>query len=136
MLKLLKSKGLTLVEVLGSVLLFMIATLGLFSVYVQSGTVSKRAEYAYNAYHLAKNHVERLKTVSFEELQTAGETDTALDKDGHPNINGEFVRSTAVVPNYAGYSSLTQVAVSVSYRFKGVLSGSPMQIVTVIFNGG
>jgi Tfp pilus assembly protein PilV len=136
MRNLFRNNGLTLIEVLGSALLFMMGTLALFSVYVQSGSVSKRAEYAYNAYHLAKNHMERLRVTGFDQLSSAAETDTVLDKDGHPDANGEFSRSTVVVSNYLGYASLAQVTVSVQYRFKGVLNPAPLQIAAVLFNGG
>ena len=134
--RIVNTKGVTLVEVMGSVLVFMIGISALMGVYLQSITASKRAENAYTAYNLAKNRLESLKYLSFGDLVSATETSTVINKDGVPDISGAYSRSTAVTINYTGDSSLTQVTVSISYAISGVQSSVPIQMTTVFFNGG
>lgn len=114
---------------------FAIAITSLLTVYTQSLTVSKRSDYAYIAYNLAKNHIERLRAGAFSSLSLAVETDTRINRDGEPDSGGEYLRTTAVTTNYGGNSNLTQVDVQVSYEFKKVKSPQPMSLSTVIYNG-
>ena len=130
-----KKAGFTLVEFLMAVLLFSISIASLLGVYTQAITVSKRADYAYVAYTLAKNHIERLRVSDFSTLSDANETDTPLNRDGDPDLNGEYLRSTTVTPNYVGDPNLTRVDVSVFYELKKVKSPQSMDMTTVIFNG-
>ena len=59
-MKLMNSKGITLVETLGSILIFMIGIAALLDVFFSSVGMAQRAEHAYTAYNLAKNHLEEL----------------------------------------------------------------------------
>ena len=127
-------KGASLIEVLGSVLIFSIAMQALLAIYTQSSTMGKRSEYVYTAYNLAKNHVERLKTLDFADLSSAAESSTLLNQDGEPDPSGTYSRTTVVSPNYSGNVLLAQVTVTVHYMLKGIQSGTPMQITTVIMD--
>ncbi len=129
------TQGFTVVEVLASVLLFAIGITSLLTVYTQAMSVSKRSDYAYVAYNLAKNHAERLRATSFASLSTASETDTRINRDGEPDENGQFLRSTSVTPNYTQDANLTRVDVRVYYEYKKVKSPQSMDMTTVIFNG-
>ncbi len=129
-----KKGGFTLVEVLVSIMVFTTAMVSLLQVYLASSTASKRAEYAYTAHNLAKSHLERLKTLDFSLLPTAAETSTRINKDGDPDENGDFIRSTAISTAYLGYSNLTQATVSVYYLLKGKQCPLPMQLTTVILH--
>jgi Tfp pilus assembly protein PilV len=137
MINIVKNKnGVTLIEVMGSVLVFTIGIAALMAVYWQAGTSSRRADNAYTAYNLAKNRLEALKSVSFSDLPSAIENSIALNKDGVADVTGSFVRSTVVTTNYSGDANLTQVTVSVSYTISGVQSLTPIQMTTVYFSNG
>ena len=132
-----KSKcGATLIEVLVAVLIFMIGLEALMGVILQNTNMGKRAEYAYTAYTLAKNHIERLRVSDFASLATATETSTRVNADGDPDSAGQYLRSTAVAQSYASNTDLTRLTVSVSWIRQGVQSPAAMQVDTVIYNGG
>src|SRR3989338_158027 len=128
------SKGVTLVEVMMAVFIFIFGIQGLLGVYLQSMQVGKKADYTYTAYNLAKNHVERLKTLNYALLPSVAETSTIINSDGDPDPNGSFIRSTTVTANFGGNALLTQVTVQVNYIFKGTQSSSPTQFSTIILN--
>ena len=130
-----KNKGFTVLEIMDAVSIFGIAIVSLLAVFTQAMTVSKRSDYAYTAYNLAKNHIERLRASSFSSLSLAVEVDTRINRDGDPDEAGEYLRSTTVTNNYGGSADLTQVDVQVSYEFKKVKSPQPMSLSTVIYNG-
>lgn len=134
-MKMMKRLGFTLLEVMVAVSVFGIAIGSLLTVYTQAATVSKRSDYAYTSYNLAKNHIERLRASAFSSLSLAVETDTRLNRDGDPDETGQYLRSTTVTPNYANNANLTQVDVNVYYEFKKVKSPQPMSLSTVIYNG-
>ena len=137
MINIVKNKnGVTLIEVMGSVLVFSIGIAALMAVYWQAGTSSRRADNAYTAYNLAKNRLEGLKSVSFSDLSSAAESTIVVNKDGVADASGTFTRSTTVTTNYTGDPSLTQVTVSVSYAISGVQSTAPVQMTTVYFVNG
>lgn len=128
-------KGFTVLEIMVAVSVFGVAITSLLAVYTQAATVSKRSDYAYTAYNLAKNHVERLRASSYASLSLAAEIDTRINRDGDPDGAGEYLRSTTVAANYGGNANLTQVDVQVWYEFKKVKSPQPMSLSTVIYNG-
>ena len=130
-----KKSGFTILEVMVAVSVFAIAISSLLAVYTQAATVSKRSDYAYTAYNLAKNHIERLRATAFSTLSLAAETDTRINRDGEPDETGEYLRSTSITTNFGGNTNLTQVDVGVSYEFKKVKSPQPMSLSTVIYNG-
>ena len=133
MMRLIKSNaGMTLVETMAAVLLFAIVMGSLLNVSVQSMGMGKRAEYAFIAYNLAKNHIETLKSMPYSNLPNASETSTYLDATGAPNDDGPFVRNTVVTTNYTGDANLVEIQVTVNYLWKGALSANSTQLTGVI----
>lgn len=128
--------GSTLIEVMGAVLVFMIGISALLGVFYASAAMAKRAEYAYTAYNIAKNHVEDLKAFSFTDLAIANETASVVDENGVSDSNGEYIRTTAITTSYNSDASLTKIDVQVWYVLRGVQSQTPMQLTTVIFQNG
>ena len=117
-----------------SVVIFLIGAQAVLAVCVNSMTMSRRAEYAYTAYNLAKNHMERLRLYSFSALSSGAETGTVLDANGNPDTSGSFTRTTAISTNYQGNANLTQATVTVSYTLRGVQNASQCQLSYVFFN--
>ncbi len=130
------NKGVTLVEIMTAVLIFLLGIAALFGVITQSVQSAKKAGLAYKAHNLAKSRLETLRSVSFSDLPSANETASAINEQGAADLNGSFVRNTTVTANYTGDGALTYVKVSVNYIYKGQQSPSPMEASTVIFNGG
>lgn len=133
-MKLIKNiRGMSLVETMMAILLFGVVLVGLLDVCANSMLMAKRSDFSYRAYNLAKNRLESLKTVSFGNLDDTEETDTILDENGVPDIDGIFKRNTTVATNYNGDSRLTQVTVTVDYKVKNVYAERPASLQTVIF---
>lgn len=130
------ARGSTLIEVMGTVMIFMIGISALLGVFYASAGMAKRAEYAYTAYNIAKNHVEDLKAYSYTDLAVANETSSVVDQNGVADPNGQYIRTTTITSNYSGDAALTQVDVKVWYVLRNVQSSSPMQLTTVIFQNG
>ena len=132
---LISQKGLSLVENMVAIGLFLIGISAIMSVQIQGMTSGKRAAAAYTAYNLAKNHIENLKAFSFSDVASAAETNVSVDENGTPDPDGKYLRSTAVTTGYTGDANLTQVVVSVYYLIQNVQSAQPMQLTTVLYNG-
>lgn len=132
---LLNKKGATLVELMAAVSLFAIVLASFLTVCTQGIKTGGFADNAYLAYNLAKNRIETLKSISFNDLSLAGETNTFLDKNGVPDLDGNYKRSTSVATSYQADPNLTQVTVSVYYKYSGQWTQNPVQIATVIYNG-
>ncbi len=141
------NKGATLIEVMGTVLLFMVGISALLSVFFASTKMSTRAREAYAAYNIARGHIEDLKAYSFSDLAVATEVKSVVDQNGvdDPN-NGLYVRSTTPQTSYNGDSNLTQITVQVWYFLnttdvQSFLSGTltnpaSVQMSTVIYQNG
>lgn len=125
-------RGVTLVEFMIATLIFGITLASILGLYTQSARLGKQSEFAYHAYNIAKNRMERLRNVSYTLLADSAETDTRVDTDGNPDLNGQFVRST-IISNYTGNLKLTQVTVQVYYLMQNIKSAQPMELSTVIF---
>ncbi len=126
--------GMTLVEILGALLVFMIGIASLFAIYTQSMRMGKRGEAVHTAYNLAKNHMERLRTLNYALLPSAAETSVNINSDGDGDPNGAFIRTTTVTTNYNDSSLLTQVRVQVWYILNGAQSVKPVEITSVLLN--
>lgn len=132
--KLYSKKGLSLVENMMAVGLFLIGIAAIVSVQIQSMTAGKRAGAAYAAYNIAKNRIENLKVFSFSDVASAAETSVYVDEGGTPDPAGNYIRSTTISANYLGDANLIQIVVSVYYVLSDVQSAQPMQLTTVFYN--
>ena len=141
-------KGATLIELMGTVLVFMIGISALLGVFYASSAMAKRAEHAYTAYNIAKNHIEDLKSFSFSDLTATNEDKSVVDENGVSAVglsSGLYVRTTTVTPSYNGDASLALVDVQVWYFLTqsdrqiflaGTTNPTPVEMTTVIFQNG
>lgn len=127
-------KGITLVEVMASVLVFMVGVMAMMAVFTASLRMSKQSTYVYKAHNLAKEHIETLKAVDFTLVATAGEADTIVDENGNADPAGEYRRTTVVTTPYNGHADLAMVTVSVNYTSRGAINPTPMQMTTLILD--
>jgi len=122
--KMLKGKaGITLAETLISAGVIAIVLVGILTVFIQTVGISKRIDFDYVATNIAKSRIERarniISTSGFDFLSDLTETDTIVDYEGAPETTGVFKRSTSINTNYGGESRLTQITVTVIYKYKG-----------------
>ena len=130
------NKGCTLVELLTSIAVFAIGATSLLGVCTQSMSMARRAEMAYTAYNLAKNHLETLASVPFTDLASSSEVSTVLDESGVPDLSGQYIRNTEITSNYQGDANLIRAKVTVAYNMRGTASRNPMEMTSVIYRNG
>jgi type II secretory pathway pseudopilin PulG len=126
LLRLLKIKnGMTLVEVMVSVFLIILLTGAVLALLVQNMRTGKGIDYNYIALNVAKSRIERIRELrrdqGFRYLYRASETKTRVDRNGTPDPEGDFTRTTKITTSFGGNPDLTQVQVTVS--FLGVQTG-------------
>lgn len=130
-------KGITLLDAMVSILIFSIVIVGVLVLFAQGQRAALEAKCVYTAANLAKNRLERLKTVSYELLADANETDVRLDENGIPGDSGMFVRNTSVNTAYvaSGEASasgmLTGVTVEVDYYLRGERKNKPVRLIAL-----
>lgn len=124
-------RGISLVEVAIAIMVSSMVIVGILALYYQSVRGIKQMNQVFVASNLAKSRLERLNNFEFNSLPLAEETDTPIDKEGNPDLNGDFKRNTSVTSNYNGRANLTQVTVTVDYKIKGEFSGKPVPLTTV-----
>lgn len=106
-------KGVTLVEVMVSIILVGIITTALCAIVAQSAVFSKRIDSVYTASLLAQRRIEFIGKLEFNDIESATETDIRIDNDGNMSISGDYSRTTEVTEDYDGNSILTKVKVTV-----------------------
>ncbi|MGD2278615.1 MAG: prepilin-type N-terminal cleavage/methylation domain-containing protein [Candidatus Omnitrophota bacterium] len=116
-------KGLTLVEVLVSVILIAVIIVAMVAAVTQGTVYSKRIEHVYTATYIANRRVDLLKRLGFAQVSSAEETDVRVDADGNMSETGNYVRTTGIDTGYGGNPSLTKVKVTVN-RVKVYMDGT------------
>ena len=127
------TRGMTLMETMAAIAIFGIVLASILNLSASSINTTKRADFAYTAYNLAKNHLETLRSMPYSTLTSAAETEVLLDDNGVADVDGHFIRSTAVTTNYTGDANLIQLIVSVDYIYRGTQAESPTQLTAVVY---
>ena len=130
--------GITLTETVFAVGIAAIVIVAVVVTFIQTIEISKRINYEYTANNLAKSRIERARAVmeasGFSALPDLGvDIDSILDKDGIENLDGEYKRTTQIATNYGGSARLTQVIVTVSYKFRGKWRDAGATTLTTVF---
>ena len=117
----LKSKrAITLVEIMVSVALMALLAGAVVSLLVQNMKMGQAIDYNYVAVNIAKSRIDRIRELrrdkGFSNINTAAETNVTVDRDGTPEANGDFRRTTVITENFDSNSDLTRVEVSVAYE--------------------
>ena len=114
-----KKRGITLVEVLISAAILVLAITGILYVFVQTIDMSKRTDYEYVSLNLAKSRMERARNVmatsGFDSLPEMEESETTVDAYGASDPQGEFKRTTQVTVIDA---NRTEFEVTVKYKYR------------------
>lgn len=129
-------KGITLVEIMVS--LGLIALLGgsILALLVENMKAGQTADYNYAAVNIAKSRIDRLRQLrrdkGFNYLYTAVETDSTVDRNGLPDAEGEFTRSTSITQNFESNPNLTKVEVTVKYKASGDISTTSITLTSLM----
>ncbi|MDP3789582.1 MAG: hypothetical protein Q8R48_04185, partial [Candidatus Omnitrophota bacterium] len=129
-------KGITLVEIMVS--LGLIALLGgsILALLVENMRAGQTADYNYAAVNIAKSRIDRVRQLrrdkGFSYLYTAAETDSTVDRNGLPDAEGEFTRSTSITQNFESNPNLTKVEVTVKYKASGDISTTSITLTSLM----
>lgn len=116
-------KGITLVEVIVSVVLVIIVLVSLIAAVIQGSVLSRRMDMIYTASSLAQRRIDLLKRFNFDQLSAAAETDIRMDADGTVNPSGNYVRTTEIDTEFDDNPYLAKIKVSVK-KIKVNIDGS------------
>lgn len=109
--------GMTLLEVVIALAIFMVGSMGICSLIVQSKRLSDSSRDHYVAVNLAKNRMERARNMQVSLLPLLAESNQYVNVSGAviPPEDATFRRSTRVIV----VSNLTEVVVTVDIRDRG-----------------
>jgi prepilin-type N-terminal cleavage/methylation domain-containing protein len=125
-------KGMTLVEVVVSVVILAVVVVSIVAALTQSSVSSRRLDMIYTANNLAKKHMDELKRFGFSDVvENAAETDLSINADGDFDSDGDYLRTTEITENYDGNSYLAKVKISVDRVVDGAASGHPVVVETL-----
>ena len=132
-------QGLTLVEVVISILLVAISIVSVLAAVTQSSVFSKRIDAVYTASYLAQRRIDILKEFDFDQLYPAA-VESNIEIDIDDDGDADYRRTTEVVQNYAGNSKLIKIKVTVEKvqtNLDGTESGmgDPIIMETLFFEG-
>ena len=130
----------TIVEVIVSVAVLAIVMAGAYRIIVQSANLSRSARNHYVAISIAKNRLEQLRALTFDDLELAEELKIRVNERGIPDANGIFLRTTAISdPYYNSRIVLVRVDCPRKYRRPDIrvdISTILMDQTLVLLGGG
>ncbi|MDD5680063.1 MAG: hypothetical protein PHI59_02350 [Candidatus Omnitrophica bacterium] len=131
-----KNTGMTLVEVITSLMLITLVIGGFLGLLLENIKAGETIDYNYVAINIAKSRMDRIRELrrdkGFSYLSTATENDTTVDRNGLPDVNGDFTRTTAISTSFAGKPNLTKVTVTVKYKRLGDVSTTTITLTSLI----
>lgn len=112
-------KSITLTEVMVSIFLVSVTIGSILALMIQNMKMGQTIDYHYAAVNIAKSRMDRIRELrqdkGFNNLYTAAENNITVDRNGLPDSDGDFTRTTAVTANFDGNSNLTKVEVTIAY---------------------
>jgi len=128
--------GMTLVEVMASVLLLTLLVGTVLTLLIQNMKMGETIDYNYAAVNIAKSRMDRIRELrrdyGFNNLYTATEAGTSVNRNGLPEAGGDFVRKTTITTGYNGNANLTKIEVSVSYKASGDVNITTIKLTSLI----
>ena len=108
-----EKSGFTIVEVVVAILILGLCIGGLCQLAVNSRQLSDMARSHYTAINIAKNRLERAKTVEYDEIRFLAENGIIVDASGRADSTGQYRIDTGV--SQAG-TNLMELVVTVGIR--------------------
>lgn len=109
-----KNKGFTLVEAVISTVILAFAIAGSYALIIRSASMIRSSRNHYMAVNLAKDRLERARSVPYSQLIMLSESQLAVDDTGTPSSTGDFRRTTTVNTNYQ--SGITLITVNTEVK--------------------
>ena len=126
-----RRSGLTLVEVVIAVFLLGMCISGACALVLHTKKLNDVARAHYVAANIARNRLERARTIDFTALSLLAEYDVVVDHNGNPDPNGNYSRSTAVTNVKANLAEVS-VTVGIRNRVSGTFKGEDEIVTTFI----
>jgi len=123
--KIINISGLTLIEVLISIVIVAFIAIALLSTITQSVFFADQADKIYTASIVANRRIEGIKKFDYNDLATIGPEDSIPVDDNEDGVT-DYLRTTTVDEDYDGYAGLIRVIVSVQRLVDGEPLGSPV----------
>ena len=127
-------RAMTLTELIIAIALVGISVGGIVSVLLQTVDLSQSIDNSYVATDLARNRIERIRSVrrdmGYAAIPESAETDTIIDRNGNADQNGVFKRTTIINASYG--TNLTRVTVRVTYKRRGSFLSTPIEVTSLI----
>ncbi len=129
-------RGMTLVEVITSLALISVLIGGFLGLLLENMRAGATIDYNYAAINIARSRMDRIRELrrdkGYSNLPTAVETDVAVNRDGLPDADGDFTRTTTITPNFEGKTNLTKIMVTVSYKGTGDVATTTIIVTSFI----
>ena len=125
--------GFTLAELLVASFVFLIVSAAFTAALLTALRTHLMAADYYRAICIARNRVQRARTLDFDSIPLMAEVDFPVDKYGDSDPSGGFQRTTMV-----SNTTVDRVAIGVSVRFPvngGGLNEVPIEVSTMITRG-
>lgn len=125
-----RTVGFTIVELIVASCAFLIMAVAFIACLLGSMRTHEMSRNYYKATCLARNLVQRARTLSWSSLSLLNESDSKVDDDGNVVPDGRFRRTTTVTNVAADCVELTT---SVSFPTANGISDAPLEIKTLIY---
>jgi hypothetical protein len=93
-------------------------------------------DYNYVAMNIAKSRMDRIRELrrdkGYSYLPTAAESNVTVNRNGLPDADGDFTRTTAVNTNFEGEPNLTGITVTVNYKGAGDVNTTTITLTSLI----
>ncbi len=109
-----KNQGFTLVEAVISAVILAFAIAGSYALIIRSASMIRASRNHYVAVNLAKDRIERARSVPYSQLILLTESRLVVDDSGTPCSTGDFCRTTTVNTNYQ--SGVTLITVNTEVK--------------------
>ncbi len=137
MLRLQKQKnkrvGFTLVEALISSALFFVIAGSFVAAYISAMRTHRMASNFYRATCIARNRIQRARTLDYDSLALLSEVEASVDENGNRDLSGHFQRTTSISNTVL---ACTRIRVNVKFPISGGgVSPEGVEVHTMIAEG-
>jgi|GEM_PF-711453 len=122
--------GITLTEMMVASLIFLLISTSFTAAMLTALRTQYMAVDYYAATCIARNRIQRAKTMDYDSLPLLAEDDLRVDSNGTATSAGRYLRSTSV-SNAAPWTYSVKVRVSFATK-TGALSDQPVEVETLI----
>lgn len=130
-----KTRGMTLVEVMVSIMLITLLTGSILGVVIENIKLGETLEYNYAAINIAKSEMDRIRELRRDFgygvlSDIAGESAATVTVKINDQSEASFTRTTTI--NTAFSTNLTEVTVSVSYKRTGDVNATVVTLKSLL----